>query len=352
LFWSYVTGHSDFKLQDFYDSEEPITLYLTVPFSDITRIAPVFKLLINFILNKFSRGEATYGELRLKNRILFLLDEFPVLGAFPFLSKTLGILAGYGITFYIVVQALNQIVDLYGQHHTFLDNCKTVVVYAPGKVEDAKVFTEIIGKESVVKESLSTSGSRYAVALNNLNASSQEVARDLMNPDELMKLPPTEALIMNQGMPPYIAKKVVYYQDKRFRDKAWSRQRMRRYARIGFIPIPFIKTDRELVTGFPPPAIRAELEQEVSGLPSAQRGHKTAETVKKAEPRHIEKPEPDGIDPDEWDKSFNPCDYIESYESIEDCAAPDQRELHETEPPPIVIPVSSAMFFGGGAARE
>jgi type IV secretion system protein VirD4 len=42
---AYVTGRSDFKLQDFYDSDAPITLYLTVPFSDITRIAPVFKLL-------------------------------------------------------------------------------------------------------------------------------------------------------------------------------------------------------------------------------------------------------------------------------------------------------------------
>jgi type IV secretory pathway TraG/TraD family ATPase VirD4 len=276
---SYVTGHSDFKLQDFYDSDAPVTLYLTVPFSDITRIAPVFKLLINFILNKFSRGEATYGELKLKNRILFLLDEFPVLGAFPFLSKTLGILAGYGITFYIVVQALNQIVDLYGQHHTFLDNCKTVCLYAPGKIEDAKVFTEIIGKESVVKESLSTSGSRYAVALNNLNASSQEVARDLMNPDELMKLPPTEALIINQGAPPYIAKKVVYYQDKRFRDKAYSRQRIQRHARIGFLPLPFIKTDTELVTGFPPPATRVELELEIAGLPSAERKRILSEPV-------------------------------------------------------------------------
>jgi type IV secretion system protein VirD4 len=312
----------------------------------------VFKLLINFILNKFSRGEATYGELKLKNRILFLLDEFPVLGAFPFLSKTLGILAGYGINFYIVVQALNQIVDLYGQHHTFLDNCKTVCVYAPGKIEDAKAFTEIIGKESVVKESLSTSGSRYAVALNNLNASSQEVARDLMNPDELMKLPPTEALILNQGMPPYIAKKVVYYQDKRFRDKAYSRRWIQRCARVGFIPIPFVKADTELITGFPPPATRAELELELSGLPSAEQIRGTPARDEQAEARREEAPEPERMESLEGEKSFNPCDFIESYESIEDCAAPDQRELREVEPPPIVIPVSSAMFSGGGVSHE
>jgi type IV secretion system protein VirD4 len=173
-----------------------------------------------------------------------------------------------------------------------------------------------------------------------------------MNPDELMKLPPTEALILNQGMPPYIAKKVVYYQDKRFRDKAYSRQHIKQNLRIGFLPIPFIKTDTELVTGFPPPAARAELEREVSGLPSAQAGRNRVEKTEPAIPRHTEMPELEGTEPDEWEKSFNPCDFIESYESIEDCAAPDQRELRETEPPPIVIPVSSAMFSGGGASRE
>jgi type IV secretion system protein VirD4 len=181
---AFATSRSDFKLQDFYDSDTPLSLYMTAPFSDITRIAPAFKMVINFILNKFSRGEAACGEIKLKNKIVFMLDEFPVLGHFPFLSKTMGILAGYGITFYIVVQALSQIIDTYGQNHTFLDNCKTVVVYAPGKVEDAKMFNEMIGKESMVKESISTSGTRYAVSLNNINESSQEVARELINPDE------------------------------------------------------------------------------------------------------------------------------------------------------------------------
>jgi type IV secretion system protein VirD4 len=336
---SYVTGASDFSLKDFYDSTEPISLYLTVPFSDIKRIAPVFKLLINFILNKFSRGEASYGSVSLKNKIVFLLDEFPVLGAFPFLSDTLGILAGYGITFYIVVQALAQIKKIYGQDHTFLDNCKTVMVYAPGKIEDAKTFTDMIGKESVLKESVSASGSRYSVSLNNINASSQEVARDLMNPDELMKLPPTEALILNQGMPAYIGKKCVYYTDRRFKYKAFSKKTQERsylfplklpravsavlsrsqililsgcihaeqktasrtdegraYSLSGAvwifgIPLPVFLTavlartpvkrvmiteTSVLQTGYPPPAARNELEQEIEGLPSVKRKRSAA----------------------------------------------------------------------------
>jgi type IV secretion system protein VirD4 len=355
---AYVTGHSDFKLQDFYDSEAPISLYLTVPFSDITRIAPVFKLLINFILNKFSRGEAAYGEIKLKNRILFLLDEFPVLGAFPFLSKTLGILAGYGITFYIVVQALNQIVDLYTQHHTFLDNCKTICVYAPGKIEDAKNFTEMIGKESVVKESISASGSRYAVAFNNLNASNQEIARDLMNPDELMKLPPDEALILNQGMPAYIAKKVVYYQDKRFRNKAYSRRKIKVYKKFLFIPIPFLWEEKTVTTGFDPPATRKELELETAGLPSNIKTAATITAMPVKTGHDISRPRSGGsvrMVPPPHDETatatteaglFNPVDYIESFDSVEAFAAPSVVPLEDTEPPPTVIPWQETDFRG------
>jgi type IV secretion system protein VirD4 len=237
---AYVTSKSDFRLDDFYESPSPISLYLTVPWSDIARIAPVFKILINFMLNKFSRGEASYGSCSLKNRILFLIDEFPTLGHFPFIAQSMGILAGYGITFYIIVQALNQITDKYGANHSFLDNCKTVCLFAPGKIEDAKMFSEMIGKESVLKQSVSSSGNRFSAGLNNLNTSSQEVERSLINPDELMKMPPSDAVIYNQGMPPYMAKKVVYYMDSRFSSRS----------------------------GLPAPATRALLEAEIRGLPS------------------------------------------------------------------------------------
>jgi type IV secretion system protein VirD4 len=105
------------------------------------------------------------------------------------------------------------------------------------------MFSEMTGKESVVKETVSSSGYRFSPGLNNLSASSQEVARNLINPDELMKLPPSDAVIFNQGMPPYMAKKVVYYMDPRFKDR----------------------------TGFKAPSTRDELLAEAAGLPSFKR---------------------------------------------------------------------------------
>ena len=387
---AHATGHSDFRLDDFVTSDVPLSLYLVVPFAHVDVIAPVFKLLINFMLRRFSDGETSYGEVKLKNRLLFMLDEFPVLGNFPFLVKTMGILAGYGINFFLICQGLNQLVDIYGQNHPFLDHCKTLCVYAPGKVEDAKVFTEAIGKESVTKESLSASGSRYAVALNNLNASSQEVARDLMNPDELMHLPPNECLVINQNMCTYIAKKVVYYDDPRFKYKAYSLREVKDWLRLKFffVPVfsfsvgkkeiqigypvirptiyedeeksteekkvwryrqsgncrrgwivPFTRRKRAMLTGIEPLNSREMLEAEFMSLPSnagrdLKSERKEAEVAQREEEKTTRANE---------DAKFDLEAYLESCAELED-VSPYQGATDDEEVPPTVVPLTLDSF--------
>ncbi len=387
---AHATGHSDFRLDDFVTSDVPLSLYLVVPFAHVDVIAPVFKLLINFMLRRFSDGETCYGEIKMKNRLLFMLDEFPVLGNFPFLVKTMGILAGYGINFFLICQGLNQLVDIYGQNHPFLDHCKTMCIYAPGKVEDAKVFTEAIGKESVTKESLSASGSRYAVALNNLNASSQEVARDLMNPDELMHLPPNECLVINQNMCTYIAKKVVYYDDPRFKYKAYSLREVRDWLRLKFffVPVftfplgkkeisigypllrltvyedkeksteekkvwryresgncrkglivPFTRKKRAMMTGIEPLNSKDLLEAEFMSLPS--NAGRDFEKEKKTE-RAIQIKEEKNAAANE-DAKFSLETYLESCAELED-VAPYQGEVSDDGIPPTVVPLTLDSF--------
>jgi type IV secretion system protein VirD4 len=211
-----ATSDCDFSLSDFVDSATPISLYLTVPYSDVDRIAPVFRLLITFILKQFSDGETRHGSVRLKNHLLFLLDEFPVLGCFPFMEQVMGVLRGYGINFLIVCQALSQLVKLYGPNHSFLDHCTVQALFAPGKLQDARDFSDAIGTQTVMQERISRGGRRFSVSMGNLNFSDSDLGTKLINPDELMKLPGNECLVMAHGMPPYIGKKIAYYQDKRF----------------------------------------------------------------------------------------------------------------------------------------
>ena len=153
-----ATSGDDFEIEDFINCEEPITLYLTVPYSDVQRIAPVFKLLISFMLKKFSGGETQHGSVKLKNHLLFMLDEFPTLGYFPDIAEVMGVLRGYGINFIIVCQALSQLVDRYGQNHPFLDHCTVQVVYAPGSTKDAEEFSAAIGNETFTELKITSSG--------------------------------------------------------------------------------------------------------------------------------------------------------------------------------------------------
>ena len=216
-----ATAYSDFSVDDFIDGINGISLYLIVPYNHIKRISPIFRMIITFMIKKFSSGTTNANSVKLKIPCLFLLDEFPVLGYFPDIALNAGILAGYGVTFFIVSQSLNQIVDVYGENHPFLDHCKTIILYAPGNLKDARQFSETIGNRSVLLDNISSSGTKYQVGYNNISRSSQETQTSLINPDELMKLEFSRAIIFNQGMSPYKGKKVVYYQDPRFKDKAF-----------------------------------------------------------------------------------------------------------------------------------
>lgn len=257
---AWATSGSDFEISDFQNCDEPISLYLTVPYSDIKRISPVFRILIDFMLTKFSEGEVQFGEQKLKHNILFLLDEFPVLGVMESLVENMGVLRGYGVFFLIVCQALNQLVDRYGQNHPFLDHCPVHIIFAPGSIQDAEFYSKSIGQESVRQQKLSQGERTHLFKAQGGSVQDNDFGRALLDPADIKRIPPNCALIMVHGMQPYIAKKVVYYMDPRF-------------------------TSRYMPGGkkLPPPTIR-ELYADLAGLPS----NKARRAIRQAEKKYYE----------------------------------------------------------------
>ncbi|GHU40341.1 conjugal transfer protein TraG [Spirochaetia bacterium] len=211
---------SDFYLEGFEKTGEPISLYLTVPNSDRDRIAPLIRMFIILLSRKFSSGETAATDRKLKVPLLFVLDEFDKLGKYDELHTNMGIHNGYGIHYFLIIQSLNQLNDIYGKDHSFLAHCRNKVIFAPGEIDSAKQVSEICGKDSILKRNVSNSGSRFSMGLDNLSVSGQEQERNLINADEVMKLPPTQLLMIESGHPTYIGKKVVYYEDDRFKDRA------------------------------------------------------------------------------------------------------------------------------------
>jgi type IV secretion system protein VirD4 len=213
------SSSSDFCLNDFKVSDSPISLYITVPFPDLDRLSSYLRIIVTFILRKFSQDEVQFGEQKLKHPILFLIDEFPTLGTFTTLETMMGILAGYGIVFYLICQSPSQIYKLYGEHTTIFDHCKFIMTYAMSDPKGAEMFSKMVGIESVTYNNISNSGSRYDYGRNNINISEQTQQRQLMNADELLRLRANELIIFPQGSPPIMAKKNVYYADPRYATK-------------------------------------------------------------------------------------------------------------------------------------
>jgi type IV secretion system protein VirD4 len=153
----------------------------------------------------------------------------------------MGILPGYGITFYLILQGVNQLNSLYGKEHSFFDHCRIQQYYAPGDFQTAKLISDMCGKQSVVKDSRSANVGEAKGQ--NINVSLSEYERNLINADQVMRLPPTDSIVFCHGMFPYKAKKIVYWQDERFASRLGN-----------------AKYDRKRLLKEVPPALRRSME--------------------------------------------------------------------------------------------
>ena len=205
-----VTRRCDWRIHDLVEAEHPVTLYLVVPPSDISRTKPLVRLILNQI------GRRLTEELeskRRRQRLLLMLDEFPALGRLDFFESALAFMAGYGLKSFLIAQSLNQIEKAYGQNNSVLDNCHVRVSFATNDERTAKRVSDALGMATELRAMKNYAGSRLSPWLGHLMISRQETARPLLTPGEIMQLPPDDELVMVSGCPPIRAKKARYYED-------------------------------------------------------------------------------------------------------------------------------------------
>ena len=256
------TNTSDFTVTDIMNSDTPISLYIVVQPSDQTRISPLFRLLVNMLIRKnvskfkffqeenfqdYTRKEkfirkmkgkdtTKYNTIRgagdYKHRMLMMLDEFPSLGKMDEVQKALAYCAGYGIKCYIIVQDLSQLQDKYGKNESITSNCHIQNAYAPNRVETAKYLSEATGETTIIEENVSVTSSGGLLANKSYQKSIQHTKRNLMTPDECMRLRaaeknaqgeitrPGEMLIFVAGYPAIRGVQALYFQNPVFAKRA------------------------------------------------------------------------------------------------------------------------------------
>lgn len=210
---------SDFCLDDFKISERPISWYMTIPFPDLDRLAPLLRLMIEFVCRKFSQEGTQHGKESLKNRILFLIDEFPTIGKCEAVETFAGILNGYGISFLWIAQTKAQLDKVYGDHTALYEHARYIWIYSINDHNVAEYFSKRIGSEGFIKQNTSSSGNKFELGMSNMTISNDITERPLITATELENLAGDTLVLMIQGQPSHLLKKVAYYSDPRFMDK-------------------------------------------------------------------------------------------------------------------------------------
>lgn len=214
-----VTSNCDWRIADLIDGDKPVSLYLVVPPSDISRTKPLVRLILNQIgrrLTEKLEGDAGQANQR---QVLLMLDEFPALGRLDFFESALAFMAGYGLRAFLIAQSLNQIEKAYGPNNSILDNCHVRVAFATNDERTAKRISDALGTKTEMRAMRNYAGHRLAPWLAHVMVSRQETARQLLTPGEVMQLPADDEVVLVSGLPPIKARKLKYYEDANFADR-------------------------------------------------------------------------------------------------------------------------------------
>ncbi|QQO12473.1 conjugal transfer protein TraG [Bradyrhizobium diazoefficiens] len=210
------TESCDWRIADLVSANKPVTLYLVVPPSDISRTKPLIRLILNQIGRRLTETLNVNVVGRRQRQLLMMLDEFPALGRLDFFESALAFMAGYGIRAYLIAQSLNQIAKAYGENNAILDNCHVRIAFAANDERTAKRISDALGTATELRAQRNYAGHRLAPWLGHVMVSRQETARPLLTPGEVMQLPPDQAIVLVSGLAPVRALKLRHYEDANF----------------------------------------------------------------------------------------------------------------------------------------
>ncbi|KHQ49792.1 putative VirD4 protein [Mameliella alba] len=208
-------ARSDFAFSDL--RHRITSVFLVLPPNRMDAYSRWLRLLVSQALQDIARDAETATGApegrseRLKAPALFLLDEFAALGRLEAVERAMGLMAGYGLQLWPILQDMSQLKDLYGERAgTFIANAGVQQVFGVNDFETAKWLSQMIGQETAGFQTDSFKPGDGPSFSNNLTG------RDLLTPDEVMQLPPDRQLLRVQGQATAIAQKLRYYADPEF----------------------------------------------------------------------------------------------------------------------------------------
>lgn len=213
----WATSGNDFDLREL--RAQRMSIYVGVNPDDLHRLRPVVNLLFQQAIGLQTR-ELPEHNPRLKFQVMMLLDEFAALGRLPIIAEAISYLPGYNVRVVMVVQTPSQLREVYGAHNaeTMLKSLAARIVFAAKDHADAREISDELGYTTVRAKSISTPLFGFAGNKGQRSRSQNvsEQRRALLLPQEVKELGPEDAIIFYEGLRPIRARKIRYFQDRRF----------------------------------------------------------------------------------------------------------------------------------------
>lgn len=219
---------SDFDVRSLADGNA--TLYLVVPPAQKVRLRPLIRLVLAQTVLAQMREASDLGA----PRTLVMLDEFGDIGAaLEAVRLLLTIGRGYRLKGYLIAQDFTQLEAHVGRGgSSLLANCAVRIASAPNDMASAEMLSRMCGTMTVRHTVRNYSGSRFGPLLAHTMASDHDVARPLLTPDEMLRLPaarkgpggevlePGNVIVFAAGHAPILGVTPFYFHDRTFRARA------------------------------------------------------------------------------------------------------------------------------------
>jgi type IV secretion system protein VirD4 len=173
--------------------KKPMAIFLLMPDEAGAR-RYIASLYINQAYSALANVARMHGG-KLPVPVWFLLDEFGNIGKLPALTEKLTVAAGRNIRFVLAIQAIAQIAHIYGDKaaEIVLGNCDTWLYLRAADIDTARAISAKAGTYTVRTLSLQRRPGMLG------GGTEGATSRPLLTPDEVLRWPPGQALLLQAG---------------------------------------------------------------------------------------------------------------------------------------------------------
>lgn len=207
-----ATSWSDFCIGDLACAEAPVSFYLITPQAHADRLAFLVRVMLRQSLNSLMETIDVDSRRRPKHhKVLLMLDEFPKLGALPFLESALGEMAGYGLSAHLICQSFNDVFKHYGVHTSIFDNCALTAAFSSSEPGSIERIVRRAGRALEMRESYSDP--RRLFGGGHRTRSQSETERFILAEQDVRGLDAAKQFLFVNNAKPFLADKLKFYEE-------------------------------------------------------------------------------------------------------------------------------------------